>query len=113
MRSRFLALLLVLAMWPGAGSLVESVLRLASHGELAGCEGACSDCMDCGPSGSGERGCAGLCHICACHPASPTTVPTATIETGSFMNVRVVGPPHAAALDSHGATAPPIRPPIA
>ena len=35
MRSRLLALLLVLAIWPALGEAVELVVHLAEHGDLA------------------------------------------------------------------------------
>ncbi len=109
MRSRFLALLLVLAILPVTGEAIEFVVHWAEHGDVAH---ATSDDHESAPLGSDEHGCSGLFHMCACHNVQATAphqlVVTASVSTDT--RVDASSPPQ---QDGRGAPAPSIRPPIA
>lgn len=110
MRSRLLALLLVLAIWPALGETVELVVHLAEHGDLA------HDLTDehAGvPLGADEHGCSALFHLCSSGQVSATTPGSAVAAVTA--PVGMLAPPIAPPLDRLGCDAPmpPIRPPIA
>jgi hypothetical protein len=109
MRSRLLAVLLVLSMTPATAELVESGVHLVAHGDLGHLLTA--DGHD-APFGGDEHGCTAVLHVCGCH------------ASGSLPAVERLRPVHPVALRAAAARAPaehlglgnpppPIRPPIA
>lgn len=110
MRSRLLALLLVLAIWPALGETVELAVHLAEHGDLA------HDPADehAGvPLGADEHGCSALFHLCSSGQGNATSTPRVIVAMTA--PVGRLAPAIAPPLDQRGCDAPtpPIRPPIA
>lgn len=109
-RSRFLALLLVLSIWPATGETLEYVVHWAQYGDTAHAAG---DQHGRAPIGTGEHGCSGMFHLCSCHAASQVAMPSPVP-----MPPRLVPDGERDALASRErrgceAPAPLIRPPIA
>jgi hypothetical protein len=107
LRSWILALLMTLSLLPTL-EVVEAVVHWVEHGDLAHGGGE-----EHGSAlGADEHGCTGIFHLCACHTASVIAPalqgempgPLATAGDECFSPVQRAG---------LGATAPPIRPPIA
>lgn len=110
MRSRILALLLVLAIVPVSGEVVELAVHWVTEGDVAHVAG---DAHDTAPLGADEHGCSGLFHLCACHTAQATPAPAVAAAAHPAPACgRVVA---RAPLPDRGRGAPPptIRPPIA
>jgi hypothetical protein len=105
LRVRVLAILLALSILPATMEVVEAVVHFAAHGELGHDEHT--------PAlGADEHGCNGTFHLCGCHTAS-VMQPAASesprlVDTVDFATCS--DPVDGVGL---GATAPPIRPPIA
>lgn len=108
MWSRFLALLLVLAIVPATGEVIELAVHLAQHGDVAHDAG---DTHDGAPLGADEHGCSGLFHMCGCHTA-PAMTPPPSVATAIVPPVRRIAVVPPAARDGRGAPAPSFRPPI-
>lgn len=109
-RSRILALLLVLAVIPSGMELVELAVHIAKYGDVAHAD---QHDKSKSPLGSDEHGCSGTFHICSCHQVVTATTPlTATVDCvrAPAQSLAIVFP-----LDRTGeaAQAPPVRPPIA
>src|SRR5688572_3511361 len=66
LRIRILALALVLAILPTTGEMLELVVHLARHGDVAHEVG---DDHGSAPMGTDEHGCSGTFHLCPCHTA--------------------------------------------
>lgn len=107
-RARILALLLVLSIVPSTMELVEAVVHWAEHGDSAHGEGHDSSAL----GGTDEHGCSGTFHICPCHTAN-VLAPSVVLDLNvySFLDYEACSAP--ASRGGLGATAPPIRPPIA
>ncbi len=106
-RARILALLLVLSIVPSTMELVEAVVHWAEHGDSAHGEGHDSSAL-----GTDEHGCSGTFHLCPCHTANVMT-PSVVVDVSvySFLDHQACFEP--AYRVGLGATAPPIRPPLA
>lgn len=106
---RVIAVLLVLALWPGTAELAEAAVHLTEHGDLA--HGA-GDEHGGTPLGQDEHGCSGAFHLCSCHcapsvtAALPLALAVVTFE-GALVASRVPRD-----RGGRGLTAPPTRPPI-
>ena len=109
MRIRILALALVLAILPTTGEMLELVVHLARHGDVAHEVG---DDHGSAPMGTDEHGCSGTFHLCPCHTAQATTPAACDVPPRVTMARRIdaLGPPARGGLD---APAPSFRPPIA
>ena len=107
-RARILALLLVLSIVPSTMELVEAVVHWAEHGDSAHGDGHASSAL----GGTDEHGCSGTFHLCACHTAN-VLAPSVVLDLNvySFLDYEACSAP--ASRVGLGATAPPIRPPIA
>jgi hypothetical protein len=105
LRVRVLAILLALSILPATMEVVEAVVHFAAHGEIGHDEHT--------PAlGADEHGCNGTFHLCGCHTASsvhPAMTESPTV-VGTIAFMTCTDPVDVAGL---GATAPPIRPPIA
>ena len=79
-RSKICALLLALAMMPGAAEIVESAVHLVTEGHLAH---AAPDGDHHEPTGP-EHGCTPVFHFCGCHTSmsflSPQITPAVTLS---------------------------------
>lgn len=111
MKSRWIALLIVLAIAPGMMEFVELAVHWAKYGDVADAAG---DHHDVAPLGADEHGCSGTFHLGSCgggHAARLTE--TTTIETTIVSPV--VHVPRVAASEPYStrSLAPPFRPPIA
>jgi hypothetical protein len=106
-RARILALLLTLSIVPSTMELVEAVVHWAEHGDSAHGDGHGSSAL-----GTDEHGCSGTFHLCACHTAS-VVAPSVVLDLNvySFLDHEACFEP--ASRVGLGATAPPVRPPIA
>lgn len=107
MRIRILAFLLMLTIVPSAMEMVEAVVHWVEHGDSAHADG-----HDAAALGTDEHGCSGTFHLCGRHAPgvmTPSFVVNLSVDScadhGSCFEPAV-----RAGL---GATAPPIRPPIA
>lgn len=106
-RARILAILLTLSILPSTMELVEAVVHWAQHGDSAH-----GDDHDSTALGTDEHGCSGTFHLCACHTASVVAPSVVTdLSVYSFLEYEAGVEP--ASHVGLGATAPPIRPPIA
>jgi hypothetical protein len=108
LRTWIFALLLTLSLLPSMEG-IELVVHLVQHGDLAHGE---RDGHENSALGSDEHGCTGTFHLCGCHTA------TALASTESSAQALYYPISHAACFrasgrEGLGATAPPIRPPIA
>ncbi len=108
-RSRLLALMLVFAILPVTGEVVELVVHWAQHGDVSH---AADDAHGSDPLGTDEHGCSGLFHLCACHSAQATTPQTNSVVPHVTCD-RSVATIAFLSRDGLGAPAPSIRPPIA
>jgi hypothetical protein len=108
-RARFLALLLVLAIWPSTGETAEYVVHWIQYGDAAHAAG---DAHEESPIGADEHGCSGMFHLCSCHAPSQGTLPRLAELAPHFppADQRPLVTP----TGGHGceARAPLIRPPI-
>lgn len=109
-RSRILALLLVLAIIPSGMELVELAVHIVRYGDVAHADQHDKSTK---PIGSDEHGCSGTFHLCSCHQVVSATTPLATTVVclrAPGESLAVIFP-----LDRTGeaAQAPPVRPPIA
>jgi len=106
-RARILAIVLTLSILPSTMELIEAVVHWAEHGDSAHGEDHHSSAL-----GTDEHGCSGTFHLCACHTAS-AVAPSVVVDLASYGfldNEACIAPASHVGL---GATAPPIRPPIA
>ena|SRR3990167_8770357 len=97
----------MLTIVPSAMEMVEAVVHWVEHGDSAHGDG-----HDASALGTDEHGCSGTFHLCGCHSANvmaPSVVVAMDLHTRSDHEAGVE-PVSRAGL---GATAPPIRPPIA
>lgn len=109
-RSRILALLLVLAVIPSGMELVELAVHIVRYGDVAHADKHDKSTK---PIGSDEHGCSGTFHVCSCHQVVSATTPLATTVVclrAPVESLAIIFP-----LDRTGeaAQAPPVRPPIA
>lgn len=89
--------------------LIELAVHWAEHGDVAHGE---EDGHGSSALGTDEHGCSGTFHLCGCHTASVLTPSIATIVE-SFDSLAFGACFEPVTRDGLGATAPPIRPPIA
>lgn len=108
MRTWILALLLALSLLPSM-ELIELAVHLVEHGDLAHGE---RDGHERSALGSDEHGCTGTFHLCGCHTASATAAAEHRVQAHHYPISHAVCF-SAGGRDGLGATAPPIRPPIA
>jgi hypothetical protein len=64
---RLAALLLLWALFPGAGEVTENLVHLSLHGHTAHAAGHADDHAKPGA----EHGCTGPFHVCSCHTSTP------------------------------------------
>ncbi len=109
-RSRILALLLVLAVVPSGMELVELTVHIVRYGDVAHADQHDTSTK---PIGSDEHGCSGTFHVCSCHQVVSAMTPLATAV--ACIRVPAESLVIAFPLDRTGeaAQAPPVRPPIA
>lgn len=108
LRTWILALLLALSLLPSM-EVIELAVHLVQHGDLAHGE---RDGHERSALGSDEHGCTGTFHLCGCHTASATTPAEAAAHALHYPTTRLTCF-SSSGRDGLGATAPPIRPPIA
>lgn len=104
---RLIALLLVVALWPGAGELIEQTVHVVQYGDLPH-----DDDHGATPLGQDEHGCSGTLHLCQCHQPAPIITSGAVVSIARIDAKRpsvVLAPVVRAGV---GMTAPPTRPPI-
>jgi hypothetical protein len=71
-KSRWIALFLVLAIAPGAMEVAEIAVHYAKYGDLAD---AIGDAHGTSPLGDDEHGCSGTFHFCQCHGGQSARTP--------------------------------------
>lgn len=105
LRVRVLAILLALSIFPATMEMIEAIVHLAEHGEVGHDEHTAA-------LGADEHGCTATFHLCGCHTANSvnTPLPESPTVVGSVAYMTCRDPVDVVGL---GATAPPIRPPIA
>ena len=108
MRTWILALLLTLSLLPSM-EVIELAVHLVQHGDLAHGD---RDGHEKSALGSDEHGCSGTFHLCGCHTASALASAEISAHAIHCPTSRDACFP-SAGRDGLGATAPPIRPPIA
>ena len=107
-RARILALLLTLSIVPSTMELVEAVVHWVEHGDSAHGDGHETSAF----GGTDEHGCSGTFHLCPCHTANVlASAVVLDLNVYSFLDFEACVAP--ASRIGQGATAPPIRPPIA
>lgn len=110
MKSRILALLLVLAIAPGLTELVELVVHYATYGDIAD---SADDPHESEPLGVAEHGCSGTFHIGACHGGQTAALSTTNIAATSVRVMSRTSSSMPLLLHDRSASAPELRPPIA
>ena len=110
MWSRLLAVLLVLAMWPGLSELVELAQHAVEHGDIAHDQ---SDEHDSAPLGEDEHGCSGTFHLCPCHSPTPAMASADTVRVPAGETIEACAQLTPSYQVGLGLAAPPTRPPIA
>lgn len=106
---RLIALLLVVALWPGASELIEQTVHAVEHGDLAHDSG---DEHDSTPLGQDEHGCSGTLHLCQCHQPAPVITASGAVVVASVDAEQATVVLAPVARIGVGVTAPPTRPPI-
>lgn len=104
---RLIALVMVLALWPGAGELIEQTVHFVEHGDLAH-----GDDHPTTPLGQDEHGCSGTLHLCHCHQPAPVITASAALVVASVDAEQATTVLAPVARVGMGMTAPPTRPPI-
>ena len=111
---QLLALLLMLALVPGLGELVESAEHMLHDGHLP--HSTEHDQASVGESHPGEpdaeHGCTPMAHSCGCHMSSPAALHTAAIPTRIDRLMADRFHPRGERTLHSRANAPPTRPPI-
>jgi len=106
---RLLAIILVLALWPALGELIELAAHAVEHGDLAHAD---DDEHDAAPLGEDEHGCSGSFHLCPCHHPSPVVNSTVAAAVESEATSALSAHLAPAIEVGVGLAAPPTRPPI-
>jgi hypothetical protein len=112
MPRRLVVLLLLLAMVPALGEIVELVAHAAVHGDVAHAV-ATDDDHDEAPIGTDEHGCSPVMHFCGCHASTPLIAQESGIVPDVRGNVERAGIPLPRACAGIEMPTPPTRPPIA
>ncbi len=88
--------------------IVEAAVHWIEHGDSAHADrGHESSAL-----GTDEHGCSGTFHLCGCHTAS-VLAPSVVADLNAFSSLEDEAGTEPASRPGEGASAPPIRPPIA
>ena len=101
------ALVLVVALWPGAGELIEQTVHVVQYGDLPH-----DDDHGATPLGQDEHGCSGTLHLCQCHQPAPVITAGAAVAIARLDAKRPTVALEPVVRVGVGMTAPPTRPPI-